>query len=208
MSKTATILAVKANEVEAIPIGATLLVDGPLMDIPKAWAGPRDQLETDESFLQIIPYVLIKRGDEFLAYVRTAKGGEDRLHGKVSIGVGGHIDAEDFLLGEDGSIDIDRTARNGAQRELIEELDLHALQSYFEWVGFLKWKATPVDRVHLGFVFLLDLDKHYPDERVGLESFKAAAEDALGELRMMTVKELRETDLELETWTRLALDLI
>ena len=208
MSKKATILAVEAGAVTGIPNGATALLDVPLMDVPRAWAGPRDLLETDEAFLQIIPYVVIKRGDQFLAYVRTTTGGEDRLHGKVSIGVGGHIDAEDFLLDDHGAIDIERTARNGAQRELVEELNLYPNHSYFQWLGFLRWNETPVDRVHLGLVYLLDLDKHGYDERVNLGYFKDEAEDALGDLRMMTLEELRSTDLELETWTRLALDLL
>lgn len=208
MSKTATILAVKASDVDTIPFGATPLTELPLMEIPAAWAGPRPQLETDETFLQIIPYVLVKRGDEYLAYVRTATGGENRLHGKASIGVGGHIDAEDFVWGTDGAIDVEQTARRGAQRELKEELGILSMRHDFQWLGFLRWDATPVDRVHLGLVFLLDLEREGFHEDVNLEFFKAEAEHALGDLRMMSVVDLRSTDLELETWTTLALDLL
>lgn len=208
MSKQATILCVKAADVELIPIGATRTCDLPTMVVPRAWAGPRDVLETDPTFLQIIPYVLVKKGGLYLSYVRTTAGGEDRLHGKASIGLGGHIDAQDFLLADNGSIDIDRTSRNGAHRELLEELNIYSLQSDFELIGYVQWDVTPVDKVHLGLVFLFDLDKHARNEPVTIAQLRGEAEDALGDLQFMSVEELRETTLELETWTRLALDLL
>lgn len=43
--------------------------------------------------LQLLPYITIKHKDEYLTYAR--KGKEDRLHGKRSMGFGGHIELSD-----------------------------------------------------------------------------------------------------------------
>lgn len=57
---------------------------------------PRAEVEDDLSLLQIIPYSYVYGWKpEVLVYRRTKKGSESRLHGKLSIGVGGHINPED-----------------------------------------------------------------------------------------------------------------
>ena len=56
---------------------------------------PRPEMEEDPSYRQIIPYVVLTRGDEVLVLRRLKKGGEKRLHGLLSIGVGGHINPVD-----------------------------------------------------------------------------------------------------------------
>jgi predicted NUDIX family phosphoesterase len=50
------------------------------------WFGPREHLEKDESFKQIIPYVLIRAGDKVGLYTRASAGEEERLHNMRSIG--------------------------------------------------------------------------------------------------------------------------
>ena len=56
---------------------------------------PRPDMELDPSYRQIIPYVAVTRGDEIYATRRLNAGGEARLHGKISLGVGGHIERVD-----------------------------------------------------------------------------------------------------------------
>ena len=51
---------------------------------------PRDEAEQRPDYKQIIPYVILRRGDEVFVTRRLSKGGEARLHGKISIGIGGH----------------------------------------------------------------------------------------------------------------------
>ncbi|MBM3891417.1 MAG: hypothetical protein FJ388_20075, partial [Verrucomicrobia bacterium] len=58
----------------------------------------RAEAETDPSFKQIIPYVVITDGERVLHYVRGKKAGEQRLVAKGSIGIGGHINDEDHSL--------------------------------------------------------------------------------------------------------------
>src|SRR5699024_9333875 len=52
----------------------------------------RGDMEADPSYKQLISYVLIKseQGDSTLVYRRLGGGGEERLHGLLSIGAGGH----------------------------------------------------------------------------------------------------------------------
>src|SRR5262249_23881590 len=59
---------------------------------------PRCEVETDPSFKQLIPYVILKWGDQVFHYQRGNRGTETRLQALRSIGVGGHIRAEDGTL--------------------------------------------------------------------------------------------------------------
>ena len=52
---------------------------------------PRAQAEYDATVKQIIPYVLLRRGDAYFLLRRLKKQTETRLHDKLSLGVGGHI---------------------------------------------------------------------------------------------------------------------
>src|SRR3954454_14804032 len=58
----------------------------------------RSQAEEDLSFKQVIPYVLVRRGNALLHYVRGKGSGEKRLVAKGSIGIGGHINPDDESL--------------------------------------------------------------------------------------------------------------
>ena len=60
----------------------------------------RAQAETDPSFKQIIPYVVITDGERVLHYVRGKKAGEQRLVAKGSIGIGGHINDDTSEVGQ------------------------------------------------------------------------------------------------------------
>src|SRR5580658_6835942 len=55
----------------------------------------RSAAELDRRYKQLIPYALILCKDRILRYRRGKGGGETRLHGLFSVGVGGHISEED-----------------------------------------------------------------------------------------------------------------
>ena len=108
----------------------------------------RRQAEQDSSFKQVIPYTLVLHGEQVLLLRRLAKGGEARLHGKLSIGVGGHINPVDGGPAE-GSDLLDA----GCRRELEEEIEIrspYALQP----VGIINDDASDVGSVHFGLVNL------------------------------------------------------
>src|ERR1700728_3318445 len=58
----------------------------------------RSDAEQDKRYKQLIPYVLLICNDKILRYRRGKAGGEKRLHGLYSVGIGGHISEEDHHL--------------------------------------------------------------------------------------------------------------
>ena len=56
---------------------------------------PRSAVETDPSFKQLIPYVIMSHEGKYLSYIRGKRAGETRLVAKRSIGIGGHINPID-----------------------------------------------------------------------------------------------------------------
>src|SRR4051794_40076126 len=56
---------------------------------------PRPEAENDPSFKQLIPYVVLRCGDQLFHYRRGRAGSEARLRTLRSLGVGGHINPGD-----------------------------------------------------------------------------------------------------------------
>ncbi|HEX6960700.1 MAG TPA: phosphoesterase [Lacipirellula sp.] len=118
---------------------------------------PRGEMEQDPSFKQLIPYVLFRYADSdgvehLFQYTRGGGQGEKRLHAKRSVGVGGHICADD--IGE--RISHHEIYREGMQRELAEEVIVDSPYDE-QCVGLINDDETPVGQVHLGVVHLCDV---------------------------------------------------
>ena len=107
---------------------------------------PRPVAEESPEYKQIIPYVSIVKGDTVFATRRLNKGGEARLHGKLSLGVGGHINEIDRDHGE--------WLMNCLRREIEEEVDI-ADFGVLTLRGLINDNANDVGSVHLGFFFTL-----------------------------------------------------
>lgn len=113
---------------------------------------PRDEMEKDPSFKQLIPYAVITRNGsekEFFIYQRTKKGGEARLHDMYSLGIGGHINPCDGEPNE--------SYNKAFFRELFEEVEIHPIngnQVKFEnkILGALYDDSNDVGKVHFGVV--------------------------------------------------------
>jgi len=126
---------------------------------------PRDIAETDERYLQVIPYVSVmspsltagKRAQLLLTYCRNG-GDEKRLDAKWSCGFGGHIELSDEFDGEHSRWS--NIVTMATVRELCEELVwdyCHLLGGMLPTIkvnGFIYTgdhdAGGPVDRVHLG----------------------------------------------------------
>lgn len=108
--------------------------------------------EEDPSQKQIIPYAVVCRGLEVFAVERLAGAGETRLHGKVSIGIGGHINPIDNASTTAGLI------QATLERELAEELHTSGRVSS-QPIGFINDDTQPVGQVHLGVVFRVELNQ-------------------------------------------------
>src|SRR5215212_8650954 len=51
----------------------------------------RSIAEQSPQYRQVIPYVVIRCNDDWFVLRRTKKGTDARLHEKVALGIGGHI---------------------------------------------------------------------------------------------------------------------
>ena len=117
---------------------------------------PRSDVEQDPSFKQLIPYVIFRHVDDqghpwLFRYTRGSGQGEQRLHSKCSVGVGGHISADDVSEGTVGY-------HEGMRRELEEEVIIDT-DSTEQCVGLINDDRTEVGSVHLGVVHLVDVDE-------------------------------------------------
>lgn len=153
--------------------------DGRYVDRPLA--------EADPTLKQLIPYVVVRNGSGAYLMHRTDAGGDARLHGRASIGVGGHLNPVDEGV-EDGR----DALMAGLRREWSEELDA-AWAPSFTLVGLLNDDSNPVGAVHLGVVFVVDADGRGVEVR---ESDKLAGAFA-------TEAEIRSAWDRLETWSQL-----
>ena len=104
---------------------------------------PREAMERDPAFKQVIPYLVLRDGPRYFLMERTAAGGDERLHGRSSIGVGGHLNPGDGgVLG-------------GLRREWSEEL-VASFVPDFRLVALLNDDTTDVGAVHIGAVYVAE----------------------------------------------------
>jgi predicted NUDIX family phosphoesterase len=145
--------------------------------------------ESDPSYKQIIPYVILKWRDRFFNYVRGKRAGESRLHDLRSLGVGGHINPGDSNLFE-------TPYREAMLREVAEEVCIET--AYEErCLGLINDDTTPVGQVHLGIVHLFELAEPKVRRR----------EQGLTRAGFNPLAELKEARADFETWSQFVLDL-
>jgi len=142
----------------------------------------RDLAERSPEWRQIIPYVVIRNGDDVFALTRTSKQTESRLHHKVSLGIGGHINPGHDLI-------------DGLQKELDEEVRIDGDYD-LQFVAILNDESTEVSRVHLGAVFWLD---SMTRDVVVLETEKMTG-------RWMSHADLAAARDAMESWSQIVYD--
>ena len=163
-----------------------------LLDPENNYFLPRDDAEEDPGHKQIIPYAIFRHGDRFLHYVRGGGGGEKRLAAKGSLGIGGHINQEDF----DAQAHLDKdTYTIGVEREIDEELNIEGGHTQ-RIVALINDDSNPVGQVHLGVVHLFELES----------DAVTSNEDNITELEFLTLEELQARRDRLETWSQHCLD--
>jgi predicted NUDIX family phosphoesterase len=106
---------------------------------------PRPDAELDPSWKQVIPYVVLRDGEQVFLMRRTRAGGDERLHDRYSIGIGGHVNPED------GDV------AGGLEREWREEIEADFTPE-FAPLGVLNDDDNAVGAVHLGLVFSAEAD--------------------------------------------------
>lgn len=149
---------------------------------------PRDEMEEDLSYKQLIPYCIFVHDGNVFNYRRGTAQGESRLHSKRSVGVGGHI----CTLDKDGK---NHAYMEGMEREIDEEILIKGgYQS--KCVGLINDDETEVGKVHLGIVHIFELEqaKVSPKEASMLEAGFSSPEELLSEQD------------QFETWSQICLD--
>ena len=152
---------------------------------------PRNEMEEDPSFKQLIPYCIFRHTDEqgvqrVFQYTRGAGQGEARLHNRRSIGIGGHVSTLDSNSSE--------PYREGMRRELDEEVDIQT--EYTEsCVGLINDDENEVGKVHLGIVHILDVQTVDVEPR----------EEDIANAGFETVSEIMNDIESFETWSKICL---
>jgi predicted NUDIX family phosphoesterase len=172
----------------------------------------REEAEIDPSFKQVIPYVIFCNGDNDTFFSYTRAGTETRLHNLISVGVGGHINLEDFQNNPA------ETIFNNIYREIDEEVAIWADDDdrifspelniigpdMIIYQGVKNHKCWPfttqdmLNSVHLGLVYLAFLPKG--------ASMIMHEEGKEGKFR--SFKELQEQSDNLEAWSKAVLPLL
>jgi predicted NUDIX family phosphoesterase len=143
----------------------------------------RPTAEVSPRYKQIIPYVVIRNAGSYYLLQRTANQTEARLHHKLSIGIGGHVNPDTPEL------------MDGLHKELEEEVNVEGDYD-LAFFGILNDDTTEVGSVHLGIVYVLDaaaptVTVRETDKMIG---------------RWADVAELTTLRERMETWSEIVFD--
>ena len=157
----------------------------------------RAEIEEDPSFQHFIPYiVLINERNEVFIYSRGKNGGEKKLVGNLSIGLGGHVDEQPA----EGQSLLELLQLEGA-RELKEEAGLE-LPYAMQFRKLLIDRTNKVGLVHLGLLAICPVDS-----RTVLQLDEVGIVEK-GE--WLTLAQLHTDDIypRLENWSQMALTVV
>lgn len=191
---------------------------------------PRNEAEESTDFVQIIPYVVIADENDYFLLTQRRENREQELLGKMTFGVGGHLNYRDYIdsteihankrrfLSESFNTEelyVGDVFEEGISRELWEELRIgeKLLPDTYDLLGTIYKTESPVDRVHLGIVCLFrmvrrDVLKNLPQLKSGrYGSDELEVIDWISEFGLRMLK--REGDNnKLESWSQTTLDML
>lgn len=175
--------------------------------------------EEDVQDQQLLPYLVTARHiavgchaqRQYFMYRRGEAGTEAKLHDKLSIGLGGHVDNgvpeneqrdQPFLRGAA----LNRLLQHEAAREYKEECGVEVEPKQFEFSHFIIDPLTdehkiPVASVHLGLLSVLDVSFKQSKSMTGEGAICV-------DPQWVTLDELLSPEIyaRLETWSRLVVD--
>lgn len=156
----------------------------------------RGDAEEDPRFKQPIPYVVIRRDDEVFVYERLAGGGESRLHNKLSLGFGGHMNPME------GAVAFSEVLKQNTDRELAEELYIREEDKQnIVTLGLINDDENDVGKVHIGILSALQL--------ASAAQVEVKEKDQIAG-RWMKLSELKEENVyqRLEAWSQFVADIL
>ena len=152
----------------------------------------RDDAEVDESQLQLIPYALIRRPGQPLLWTYQRTGGDGRVLGRHSCGVGGHLEPVDDHTGTGHYLDI---AAAGLMREMQEEIGWSP-EAVPVPVAWLYEGRSFIGRTHIGLIYIMD----WPTDSADPESLPGEPMRSAG---FMPADAIAGSE-DFELWSRLA----
>jgi predicted NUDIX family phosphoesterase len=147
----------------------------------------RPSAEVDLTVKQPIAYAVVRRGDEVYVMERLTGGVEARLHGVLTLGVGGHVDAP-FAPSQ--------RVEDAMRREWTEEVACTA-EPEWRWLGLVNDDEIAVGRHHIGCVF---------EARLPLDAEVSVLETNKLRGYWSNISALRGERERLETWSAFVLD--
>jgi predicted NUDIX family phosphoesterase len=145
----------------------------------------RSHMEEDETYKQIIPYLVFEYNNTYFLMQRTATASEKRLQNKYSLGIGGHIREEDIT---------NNNLFDWAKREFHEEVNYNGNLT-IKPLGILNDDSNAVGRVHIGFVLLLTGD-----------SDKISVKSELKSGTLTPLKQCANQYDKMESWSQMVFD--
>ena len=154
----------------------------------------RGEAEENTSYKQPITYaIVLNENDDIFVYTRWGKdsaAGDVRLHEKLSIWVGWHLEREDE--------DVENPLRDCLARELEEEINLKEenITEIFP-IWYINDDRNPVWEVHIGVSYIIKTQNFNPLMEDGeLESWEFVTYSTLKDM-------IASGDYDVETWTGL-----
>ena len=150
----------------------------------------RSAAEGDTSFKQVIPYVIFTFNGSIFSYRRGKRGSEKRLHDLYSIGIGGHIEADDRMLFSHDAMGY----YDALWREVAEEVNVDR-SCEAECSALINDDSNEVGRVHFGVVHVIRLR----------EAGITKNESAIADSELVPIAEALHNMENYESWSQLCL---
>ena len=144
----------------------------------------RGDVEEDEIYQQIVAQIILTVEKKVLIHRIPITGNEGRLHDMWPIFIGGHIDSTDKKI------------EKGLEREFEEELNYQGKITEKKYLGLIKKHDNPVNKVHIGLVWLYKGDSL---------NFADNNDRGLADARFFTAKELKKYENKLTYWSEIFL---
>lgn len=166
----------------------------------------RATCEKEFQFLQPILYGTITAKDtgRFFSYSRAITSGESRLHGKHSIGIGGHIDVlpkGDFvgMMADEALREFDEEVGLKTTKQLRNQLISKLESGQF---SYIRNKHIEVDAVHLGFAMVVEVERESDLTRIEASEIQSP--------KWLTLQECKQYAAEgfFESWSVIFTDIL
>lgn len=204
------VLAISAREVTPdVRIIDKYPMDGDsLLDLDFRLAD-RANCETDLSLLQLLPYITLidANSDRVFTYKRGGSGNEERLEGKYSIGLGGHIEEAPSAISN-----IDDVIAMNIMRELNEEVGLDFTAHFYGRIV----DALAKDKYTIMYAADEDVGKYHlcfwMTFKISEDDFGNHEENIITEGKWLTLEELTNLSnsgiASLEGWSKHCLNML